>query len=95
MKWKKAKLTSIIKISIWLRKAPYVNIALIHQDISLFHLIDVATSALDSVTEKYIQDALHYLMQGKTTIVIAHRLSTLSEIDRILASVVARCKIQH
>lgn len=47
-------------------------------------ILDEATSALDSVTEKYIQDALHYLMQSKTTIVIAHRLSTLSKMDRIL-----------
>lgn len=47
-------------------------------------ILDEATSALDSVTEKHIQDGLHQLMQGKTTIVIAHRLSTLSEMDRIL-----------
>lgn len=47
-------------------------------------VLDEATSALDSVTEKRIQDALHYLMDGRTTIVIAHRLSTLSEMDRIL-----------
>jgi len=47
-------------------------------------ILDEATSALDSVTEKYIQDALHHLMRDKTTIVIAHRLSTLSEMDRIL-----------
>lgn len=47
-------------------------------------ILDEATSALDSVTEKYIQDALHLLMRGKTTLVIAHRLSTLSEMDRIL-----------
>ena len=47
-------------------------------------ILDEATSALDSVTEKYIQDALHHLMQGKTTLVIAHRLSTLSAMDRIL-----------
>ena len=47
-------------------------------------ILDEATSALDSVTEKYIQDALDYSMQNKTTIVIAHRLSTLSAMDRIL-----------
>ena len=47
-------------------------------------ILDEATSALDSVTEKHIQEALHNLMLGRTTIVIAHRLSTLSEMDRIL-----------
>jgi ATP-binding cassette subfamily B protein len=47
-------------------------------------ILDEATSALDSVTEKYIQDSLHELMQGKTVIVIAHRLSTLLDMDRIL-----------
>ena len=47
-------------------------------------ILDEATSALDSVTEKQIQEGLHKLMQDRTTIVIAHRLSTLSEMDRIL-----------
>lgn len=47
-------------------------------------ILDEATSALDSVTERYIQEGLHQLMKGKTTIVIAHRLSTLAEMDRIL-----------
>lgn len=47
-------------------------------------LLDEATSALDSVTERYIQESLHAMMENKTTIVIAHRLSTLSEMDRIL-----------
>ena len=47
-------------------------------------LLDEATSQLDSITERYIQDALWKLMQGKTTIVIAHRLSTLLHMDRIL-----------
>ncbi|MEN8237315.1 MAG: ABC transporter ATP-binding protein [Pseudomonadota bacterium] len=47
-------------------------------------ILDEATSALDSVTEKYIQQSLHELMQGRTTIVIAHRLSTLAAMDRIL-----------
>jgi len=47
-------------------------------------ILDEATSSLDSVTEKYIQDSLEKLMEGRTTIVIAHRLSTLSRMDRIL-----------
>jgi ATP-binding cassette subfamily B protein len=47
-------------------------------------LLDEATSALDSVTEKYIQDSLDKLMANRTTIVIAHRLSTLSKMTRIL-----------
>ncbi len=47
-------------------------------------ILDEATSQLDSVTENYIQESLWHLMQGKTTIVIAHRLSTLLHMDRIL-----------
>jgi ATP-binding cassette subfamily B protein len=47
-------------------------------------ILDEATSALDSVTEGYIQDSLEKLMQGRTTLVIAHRLSTLARLDRIL-----------
>ncbi len=47
-------------------------------------ILDEATSALDSITEKYIQDGLYNLMKGRTAIVIAHRLSTLSKMDRIL-----------
>lgn len=47
-------------------------------------ILDEATSSLDSVTEKLIQKSLNVLMQGKTTIVVAHRLSTLANMDRIL-----------
>lgn len=47
-------------------------------------IMDEATSALDSITERFIQEGLTKLMKGKTTIVIAHRLSTLLEMDRIL-----------
>lgn len=47
-------------------------------------ILDEATSQLDSVTESYIQESLWEAMQGKTTIVIAHRLSTLLHMDRIL-----------
>lgn len=47
-------------------------------------ILDEATSQLDSVTEALIQDSLRELMQNKTTIIIAHRLSTLLHMDRIL-----------
>ena len=47
-------------------------------------ILDEATSALDSVTENLIQDSLIRAMKGRTTLVIAHRLSTLAEMDRIL-----------
>lgn len=47
-------------------------------------ILDEATSALDSINEGYIQESLKELMKGKTVIVIAHRLSTLLDMDRIL-----------
>lgn len=47
-------------------------------------ILDEATSALDSVTEQYIQESLKELMQDRTTIVIAHRLSTLANMNRLL-----------
>ena len=47
-------------------------------------ILDEATSSLDSTTENLIQESLKYLMQNKTVIVIAHRLSTLLNMDRIL-----------
>ena len=47
-------------------------------------VLDEATSALDSESEALVQDALRKLMRGRTSIVVAHRLSTVASLDRIV-----------
>src|SRR6202012_1540336 len=47
-------------------------------------ILDEATSSLDSITEQAIQETLNDVMEGKTVIVVAHRLSTIAHLDRIL-----------
>ena len=47
-------------------------------------ILDEATSNVDTCTEKAIQNAMHRIMQGRTSIVIAHRLSTIRDSDLIV-----------
>jgi ABC transporter fused permease/ATP-binding protein len=49
-----------------------------------FLILDEATSSLDAESEALVQDALHTLMKGRSTLVIAHRLSTVKDADRIV-----------
>lgn len=54
-------------------------------------LLDEATSALDNESERAVQEALYRLQKGRTTIVVAHRLSTIADADKII--VIERGKI--
>lgn len=53
-------------------------------------ILDEATSALDNESERLVQDALARLMQGRTTIVIAHRLTTIEHADRVVVLAAGR-----
>jgi subfamily B ATP-binding cassette protein MsbA len=57
-------------------------------------LLDEATSALDSESERQVQTALHGLMKGRTSLVIAHRLSTVMDAD-IIYVIDKGCIVEH
>jgi ABC-type multidrug transport system fused ATPase/permease subunit len=48
-------------------------------------ILDEATAFLDTSVEKQLKETIRLLMQGKTTIVISHRLSTIQGVDKIIA----------
>ena len=58
-------------LAVWLRNADVV-------------VLDEATARIDPVTEARLESAVHKLMRGRTTLIIAHRLSTLREVDDIV-----------
>jgi len=54
-------------------------------------VLDEATSALDSISEQKIQSAINNLVRGRTTFIVAHRLSTIRNADRIAVISEGRC----
>jgi len=58
-------------------------------------LLDEATSALDAESEILVQTALGTLMKGRTTLVIAHRLATIVNADRIILVIEAGCAVEE
>ena len=54
-------------------------------------VLDEATSALDSISEKLIQEALDNLVRGRTTFIVAHRLSTIRNADKIAVIAEGHC----
>ena len=54
-------------------------------------VLDEATSALDSISEKLIQDSLNNLTEGRTTFIVAHRLSTIKDADKIAVIADGKC----
>ena len=54
-------------------------------------VLDEATSALDSISERLIQEALQNLTKGRTTFIVAHRLSTIRDADKIAVIADGHC----
>ncbi|MDE1974910.1 MAG: ABC transporter ATP-binding protein [Patescibacteria group bacterium] len=81
-KWKQMVGERGIKLSVGQKQRVSIARAILRDPVIL--ILDEPTSALDASTEKTITDSLNELMQGKTTFIIAHRLSTVRRADLIL-----------
>lgn len=64
-------------------KRQHISIARAFVRNPMILILDEATSALDTISEKQIQEATHNLTQNRTTLIVAHRLSTIRGADRI------------
>src|SRR5262249_16982587 len=71
-----------VKLSAGQRQRIAIARALLHDPRIL--LLDEATAALDNESEALVQEALNHLMRGRTTLVVAHRLTTVERADMIL-----------
>lgn len=71
-----------VKLSGWQRQRIAIARAMLENKHIL--VLDEATSSLDSESEHFIQQAMHKVLENKTAIVVAHRLSTVMEMDRIV-----------
>ena len=54
-------------------------------------ILDEATSALDNISEYHVQKAISHLIKGRTTFIVAHRLSTIRDADRIVVMDGGKC----
>lgn len=72
-------------------QAQRVNVARAFVKNAPILLLDEATSSLDSLTESYVQDAIDQLLETRTSFVVAHRLSTLRNADRLLVLDHGKC----
>ncbi len=72
-----------VKLSGGQRQRIAIARAMLKKDAPIL-VMDEATSSLDSLSEKYIQESFEKLMKNRTTIVVAHRLSTIQKMDRII-----------
>lgn len=72
-----------VKLSGGQRQRVAIARAMLKKDAPIL-IMDEATSSLDSLSERYIQESFETLMKNRTTIVVAHRLSTIQKMDRII-----------